>query len=339
MRSRLRVGRRKYGLKSFLLREANNGLNRLVFKSGHRALVEAFRSVGICRGMRVCVHASLSQLGYVEGGAHAVVDALLESVGPDGCLVMPAFSMSGTMKQHLERKQVFDVRATPSSVGAVAEAFRTRNGVIRSLHPTNSVIATGPGAEELLRGHEDSPTPYGHATPYGRLTEDENAYILMINTHVQSLLHHIQERVAFPNLFLDEMASSECVDAEGKSRIVQTRVMRPKVPYYVAIPAKRGPAPEWAMLHDFALIFPTSRQHTVAKLGYRFDGHRTLLARRQQLIDLGILRSRKLGRGEIGLLSAARFVRFIQPEFEQSIGKYRQYYDIDYIQSVMPTFG
>lgn len=38
------------------------------------------------------VHSSLRSIGYVLGGAQTVVGSLLKVLGPDGTLVMPAFS-------------------------------------------------------------------------------------------------------------------------------------------------------------------------------------------------------------------------------------------------------
>ena len=52
-------------------------------------LVEGFRRVGVQRGDILYCHSSLSRFGYVEGGAEAIVDALLEAVGPDGTVAMP----------------------------------------------------------------------------------------------------------------------------------------------------------------------------------------------------------------------------------------------------------
>jgi aminoglycoside 3-N-acetyltransferase len=339
MLSKLAAGRAKYGLKKFLRREANTQINKLLFKSTRKTLANAFRQVGVRGDVTVCVHASLSGLGYIEGGASTVVDALLDAIGNDGCLVMPAFSMEGSMEEYLHRGETFEVRTTPSRVGAIAEAFRKRDGVLRSLHPTNSLVALGRGAAELLKDHDASTTPYGMATPYGRMAEQENAYILMINTHVHSLLHHIQERVDFPNLFLDGDVEAHYTGYDGQTKVMRTRVMRPRTPYYVAVPAPSGAAPDWALLHDFSLVYPKQRDKTVAELGYRFDAYPELQQRRQRFLDDGTLTSRRLGRGEIGLLNAARFVRAIQPRFEDSIGKYRSYYDVDYIKSKNLPFG
>ena len=47
-------------------------------------LTRGLRELGVAPGSVLQVHSSLSRLGYVEGGAETVIDALLEAVGPDG---------------------------------------------------------------------------------------------------------------------------------------------------------------------------------------------------------------------------------------------------------------
>ena len=338
MLEKLKRGRRKYGLSRYLSREMNHAIDKWLSRSSKQSLVKLFELLGV-RGKTVCVHASLSRLGYIEGGADTVIDALIESVGPDGCIVMPAFSLRSTMKQYIDQGEVFDVHNTPSNVGTIAEVFRCREGVLRSLHPTNSLTALGVGAAELLRGHEDSLTPYGFATPYGKLAERDDACILMLNTHVHSLLHHIQERVDFPNLFLAEQAEVRFIDANGSKRTMTTKIMRPRLPYFVAIPSVAGEEPDWAILHDFALMFPSHRETVVRQLGYRFDGFKSLYSRRRRLIKDGILTTQSVGRGEIGLLKAAQFVRAVQPDFEESIERFRRYYSLEYLTERKLTYG
>ena len=45
--------------------------------------------VGLTSGRAVLVHSSLSQVGHVEGGATAVIDALLDIVSPGGTVLFP----------------------------------------------------------------------------------------------------------------------------------------------------------------------------------------------------------------------------------------------------------
>ncbi len=52
----------------------------------------ALKEVGVKKGQAVMVHTSLSSLGYVCGGAQSVIEALLESVGEEGTIMMPTQS-------------------------------------------------------------------------------------------------------------------------------------------------------------------------------------------------------------------------------------------------------
>ncbi|MFM8530409.1 MAG: AAC(3) family N-acetyltransferase, partial [Ilumatobacteraceae bacterium] len=56
------------------------------------SLVRDLRALGVELGDVLVVHSSLNALGWVAGGAAAVVDALLESVGPAGTVTMPSHS-------------------------------------------------------------------------------------------------------------------------------------------------------------------------------------------------------------------------------------------------------
>jgi aminoglycoside 3-N-acetyltransferase len=129
------------------------------------SLVADLRSLGVTAGMTVMVHSSLSRLGYVAGGAQAVVQALLEAVGTDGTIMMPTHSGDLTDPApwtsppipaawwDIVRNEMpaFDIRLTPTrGMGAIVECFRHVRGVRRSAHPTVSAAAVGPNAEALM---------------------------------------------------------------------------------------------------------------------------------------------------------------------------------------------
>lgn len=330
----LKRGRARHGARRYLAREFKLRVNKVFFRSTKNDLIDLFSDIGITTGMTLCVHSSLSQLGYIEGGADAIIDALQIAVGDQGTIMMPAFTMTGDMARQLESGDTFDTRHSRSSVGVIPETFRRRHDVLRSCHPTNSVAAWGPAAADLLREHERSITPFGYDTPYGRLASCEDAYILMLDTHIHSFLHHLQERVNFPNLFLPGEKTVDVINASGESILMTTKVMRPRIPYFVAVPSLSEKKPDWAILHDYALMFPKRRDRRVRALGYCFDGFETLTSRRERFVKSGILKTLKLGRGEIGLLEVRPFLDEVEPELVYLIDRFRAYYDEEQIESL-----
>ncbi|KAI4444487.1 AAC(3) family N-acetyltransferase [Schaedlerella arabinosiphila] len=52
----------------------------------------ALKDLGVRKGQAIMVHTSLCSLGYVCGGAQSVIEALLESVGDEGTIMMPTQS-------------------------------------------------------------------------------------------------------------------------------------------------------------------------------------------------------------------------------------------------------
>lgn len=125
-------------------------------------------AIGLRPGDTVVVHASLRALGWVCGAQVAVVQALLDVLGTEGTIVVPAQTMENSDPKHWSHPPVpehwwpvirenmpgFDPRFTPSrGIGVVAEAVRTWPGAHRSDHPQASFAALGARAEELMAEH------------------------------------------------------------------------------------------------------------------------------------------------------------------------------------------
>ena len=119
-------------------------------------ILEALRAAGVKRGEKVMVHTALGKIGYVCGGAQTVIEALMETVGPEGTIMMPTQSWKNLDPEegvHWDAAQedwpvirenwpAYDKRITPTNtMGAVAEMFRAWPGTIRSGHPARSVAA------------------------------------------------------------------------------------------------------------------------------------------------------------------------------------------------------
>jgi len=118
---------------------------------------EVIESLGLKRGDYVMLHASLSSIGCVEGGADAVIDALIAVLGPEGLLMMPSFGCRGA---------VFDRKTSETNLGIIADTFWRRPDVVRSHDPCQAVAAWGKGKRVLIEGHERQPTSCGEGTPY-----------------------------------------------------------------------------------------------------------------------------------------------------------------------------
>ncbi len=334
MLSKLNQGRQKYGLKHFLKRRMGSTFNKIFFRVDKKMLINSLRMLGLKQGMIVMVHSSVSRIGFVQGGPGTIIDALCEIVSPRGCVMMPSFSMSGSMSDYIEGGEIFDIRNTPSHSGLLTETFRKRPGVIRSLHPTNSVLGWGEDVNELLQDHHKSRTPFGINTPFGRIAEKEDAYILLIDTYIRSFLHHVQERLDYPNLFMEGNREARMIDEDGELTNMTTRVLRPIVPYYIAIPSLKGDEPDWVYLGDYALLFPTKRDKEAKREGYSFEGCLRILLRRKQLIESGIFRMTKIGRAEFGLLHVKRFLHIIEPEIRHLLDRFSSYYDAQAIMGL-----
>lgn len=60
--------------------------------STHSTLVNDFHACGIRPGSTLLLHSSLKSIGWVCGGPEAVIQALLDVLGPEGTLVVPMHS-------------------------------------------------------------------------------------------------------------------------------------------------------------------------------------------------------------------------------------------------------
>jgi aminoglycoside 3-N-acetyltransferase len=120
------------------------------------------------------IHSSFDELSKTYKGS--VLELLKELIGFCGntrTLCMPAFSFQLPKKpdeKYGTDINEFDVLRTPSQMGLITEVFRRFNNVCRSMHPTASICALGPRAQELTADHNLFDTPYGKGTPFEKMT-------------------------------------------------------------------------------------------------------------------------------------------------------------------------
>lgn len=167
-------------------------------------IAEGLRAIGLESGDRVLLHSSISALGPLEGGADAVIDAVLDVVGPDGLLAVPTFVCDPP----------FDRKTSKTPLGAIPDTLWRRANAFRSLHPTHSLAAVGRGAEDLLKDHEKAPTAYGEGTPYHKLAMDGGKVLLLgVDQDRNTTLHTAEALVEAPYL---DTVEAEYVDDRGE---------------------------------------------------------------------------------------------------------------------------
>lgn len=165
-------------------------------KSVCNRMIDDFARLGIRANGVLLVHSSLRSLGLPVGDpgrAEKVVSALLNVLGEEGTLLMPALSYETVGF----RQPFFDVANTPSCVGGLTEYFRTRPGTRRSVHPTHSVCGSGKKAEDILGDHLLDSTPCGAHSPFAKLPGLKGQILslgcgLRPNTSIHAIEEHIE---------------------------------------------------------------------------------------------------------------------------------------------------
>ena len=149
------------------------------------------------RNRRFIVHASLSSVGHVVGGADTVVDALVR-VGDtvlattftySPAAVAPPDDRPERNGADYDRDRLGDEHPTPFTpdlpaakpMGIVAETLRRRPGAVRSRHPLSSFAAIGRDADRYVAGHD-----WNHPMQPLQQLYDDGGFVLMLGTPLTS---------------------------------------------------------------------------------------------------------------------------------------------------------
>ena len=183
-------------------------------------LKEHLAALGLQQGDTVLVHSSIKAVGEIDGGADTLLDALQETVGEEGLLVLPTHSWAYIN----DLNPTFSVERSPSCVGKLPEIFRHRPGVVRSLHPTHSVAAWGRDAAEYCAGHECFDTPCAWDSPWGRLAQRKGK-ILMLGCSLarKTFVHGVEEWNGIPRRLTESREMLETLVWDGRTISVPSR--------------------------------------------------------------------------------------------------------------------
>ncbi|MFJ7935353.1 aminoglycoside N(3)-acetyltransferase [Sporosarcina sp. NPDC096371] len=173
-------------------------------------LQQQLHTLEITPGDNIIVHSSLKSMGWIAGGAQAVVEALMETITQNGTIVMPAQSADNSDPSNWMLPPVPEMWHEPirqsvpaydpylthlRGMGKIAECFHRHPAVIRSPHPAHSFMAWGRHAEEWMAEHpiQDS---FGMTSPLGKMF-DANVKIVMIGVDYDTCTAlHLSEYLA-----------------------------------------------------------------------------------------------------------------------------------------------
>ena len=163
-------------------------------------LAAGWRACGLEPGDAVLVHSSLGRtlrrLAKAGVGPHEAVQAVLlsflEAIGPDGTLLLPLFNFD------FAKGGAFDIRTTPSQMGALTEAARKHPGAVRTGHPIYSFAVIG-GEACRFAGLENL-SGYGPDSPFALLKALDGKVAVLDLPDQQSMTfyHFVEEACAVP---------------------------------------------------------------------------------------------------------------------------------------------
>ncbi len=179
----------------------------------------------------VLLQSAPSAIGHVVGGPDAIVQALVEALGPARTVVVPTFTTaltdpSGWTRPGAPRDRWDDIRrelplydprrSTPRKMGRIADLLWRLPEAERSAHPVESVAALGPRAAELVHPHPID-DPMGPRGPWARMVAlDARVLLLGVGLERCSLLHHCERMADVPYQALSAYAFPVEIDGERR---------------------------------------------------------------------------------------------------------------------------
>jgi aminoglycoside 3-N-acetyltransferase len=196
-------------------------------------LVRSLKEAGVSAGKDLMVHSAMSKIGYLEEGPKTFVGALKTVLGPEATLLMPTSPVVTLQAKH--ELALFDVKETPSKMGAITEYFRAYEATHRSEHPLEPVAALGPKAGYYVQGHATDGTSYGSNSPWLKHLQQGGQLLYVGTTLINSgtSLHAIEDLIGWKNfkfpVYLDQSKRFKVKAADGRIFDVISKVHNPEV--------------------------------------------------------------------------------------------------------------
>lgn len=172
-------------------------------------------ALGVPRDRPVLVHSSLRAVGAIEGGAEALLDALVGHITSEGGLCC-----FPTHTWHLIGADVptLDLTKNESCVGALTCVALADGRGVRTRNPTHSMVVFGAPdrVSAFVAGEEAQITHTAAGGCYGKLfSEDGFVLLLGVGHKANTYLHCVEEMLGVPGRLTAEPIAVSIRDKSG----------------------------------------------------------------------------------------------------------------------------
>lgn len=179
-------------------------------------LADNWRRSGIENGDLVLLHSSLKRvltdlsLKYnTKVTPQHIFDSVVQALGPEGTLILPLYNFD------FPNTKFFDIRNTPSQMGALTEIGRNHPDAVRTGHPIYSFAIIGKRAHEFQ--NIDNVSGYGADSPFAKIKELDGkiAVIDLTDQNSMTSYHFVEEQNQVDYRYFKDF-EGQYIDEDGK---------------------------------------------------------------------------------------------------------------------------
>jgi len=171
----------------------------------------ALINVGVQKGDVIMVHSDIKSFGRLATSdrdflLQNLVDAIKESVGNNGTIIMPTFTYN------FFKSKPYDTTNSKSAVGVLTEYFRKQPDVSRTLHPTHCVAIFGRRKNEILSVGKGT---FDRDSIFGKLHKINCKFIFLgAPFRICTFIHYIENMHKVPYRYMKKFRGR--IIADGK---------------------------------------------------------------------------------------------------------------------------
>ena len=171
-------------------------------------------AMGAPRDRAVLMHSSLRLIGQIEGGAEALLDALIEYFTAEGGL----FCVPTHTWHNIGKEITLDMSDPHTCLGAFSDLAAADARAVRTENPTHSMAVFGESARVAAFIKDEAGVLSGTApnSCYGKLY-DMGGYVLLVGVshNRNTYLHSVDERIGVPNRLTRDLTDVTVKRADG----------------------------------------------------------------------------------------------------------------------------